>query len=134
MLSDPVPSDPVASPLGLTRSPIRAAWQVERQRQALTGAIAADGATQPVEEGAYSVLQYNAPYTVPWRRRNELAIVVTEFAAEDAAASEAGATPTEGDGVVSWYDAGQRLTSVAPVTSVTSVTSWFDSGLRLTGD
>jgi len=24
------------------------------------------------------VLQYNPPYTVPWRRRNEIAVVVSE--------------------------------------------------------
>ena len=62
------------------------ARQVERQREALIAAIEADGGTRPEEAGAFSVLQYNAPYTVPWRRRNELAIVVTEAAAGDTAA------------------------------------------------
>jgi len=77
--------------------------EVERQRAALAAAIEVDGTTVPVEQGGYSVLQYNAPYTVPWRRRNELAIVVNELG--KAAASEA----TEVAGVVSWYDAGVRL-------------------------
>merc|ERR1719424_1155206 len=47
--------------------------EVERQREALIAAIEADGGTRLEEAGAFSVLQYNAPYTVPWRRRNELA-------------------------------------------------------------
>ena len=68
--------------------------EVERQRAALAEALGANGAGVDVAaEGEYSVLQYNAPYTVPWRRRNELAVVVIERVAE----------------VVSWYDAGLRL-------------------------
>ena len=31
------------------------------------------------------MLQYNAPYAIPWRRRNELAIVVSEVVAEEEA-------------------------------------------------
>ena len=72
--------------------------EVARQRASLLDAIAADGGTAPLgaEEGAISssVLQYNAPYTVPWRRRNEIAIVVTAVEAAP---------------VVSWYDSGLRL-------------------------
>jgi len=90
--------------------------EVERQKAALLEAIAADGATRPVEEGAVSVLQYNSPFTLPWRRRNELAIVVTEEEAVEAAAAEeedveaTGEVASEGgEGVVSWYDAGVRL-------------------------
>ena len=57
---------------------------------------------------AYSVLQYNSPITIPWRRRNELALVVVESGAEDDAedGAEDGA---EGAPVVSWYDSGVRL-------------------------
>lgn len=98
--------------------------EVRRQRDALEAAIEADGGTAPVEAGAFSVLQYNAPYAIPWRRRNELAIVVSEVmagekaaSAGDAAAGDAEAAPAgeaagerEGrEGVSSWYDAGVRL-------------------------
>ena len=70
------------------------------------------------------MLQYNAPYAIPWRRRNELAIVVSEVmagekaaSAGDAAAGDAEAAPAgeaagerEGrEGVSSWYDTGVRL-------------------------
>ena len=73
--------------------------EVARQRASLLEAIAADGATAPLgaEEGgaiSSSVLQYNAPYTLPWRRRNEMVIVVTAVEAAP---------------VVSWYDSGLRL-------------------------
>jgi len=44
-----------------------------------------------------SILQYNSPLTVPWRRRNEVAVVVTE------------AAPATTPAVVSWYDTGMRL-------------------------
>lgn len=60
--------------------------EVERQRDALLTALkgiledpeAADalGTVRVVDPSAVSVLQYNAPYTIPWRRRNEIAIVV----------------------------------------------------------
>lgn len=73
--------------------------EAARQRAALLDSIAADGGIAPLrdDEGAISssVLQYNAPYTVPWRRRNEIAIVVTPV--EQAAP------------VASWYDSGLRL-------------------------
>jgi len=82
--------------------------EVVRQRDALVAAIEVDGSTRPVEDGSYSVLQYNAPYTVPWRRRNELAIVVSELGEEaEEVADEAAAS--DGAGVVSWYDSGVRL-------------------------
>ena len=70
--------------------------EVERQREALLAAIAADGAATPVDEKAVSVPQYNGPFTLPWRRRNEVALVVTIAdeteeapAAEDEAAEAA---------------------------------------------
>merc|ERR1719231_942345 len=73
--------------------------EVARQREVLLAAIAADGGTRPLDAGAYSVLQYNSPLTVPWRRRNELAIVV-EPVEDGGADGEA-----EAQDVVSWYDA-----------------------------
>ena len=49
---------------------------MQRQRALLLGAIEADGGVAPLDADAFSVLQYNSPLTVPWRRRNELAVVV----------------------------------------------------------
>jgi hypothetical protein len=54
--------------------------EVQRQKAALLEAIAADGSVVPVKESQVIVLQYNSPLTIPWRRRNEVAIVVTEKA------------------------------------------------------
>jgi hypothetical protein len=66
------------------------------------------------------VLQYNGPFTLPLRRRNEVAIVVTgdveaplteeeaaEAPIEEAAEEEAQAPKDET--VASWYDSGVRL-------------------------
>lgn len=72
--------------------------EVARQTDALRAALEADGSVAAVDERT-SVLQYNSPLTLPWRRRNEVAIVVRE-----ALDVEPDAT-----GVVSWYDAGERL-------------------------
>lgn len=54
------------------------AREVERQQERLLKALDADGFLVPKVEGQYSVLQYNPPYTLPWRRRNEIAIVVID--------------------------------------------------------
>lgn len=63
--------------------------EVERQREALSEALAASGAFQVVNSSEYSVLQYNPPYTLPWRRLNELALVVEEVLAEAEPGTEA---------------------------------------------
>jgi len=57
-----------------------------------------------------SVLQYNSPFTIPWRRRNEIAVVIEENW-EDAVVVEIGAFDTWSSRTVatSWYDAGLRL-------------------------
>lgn len=53
------------------------AGEVERQRTALAEVLASTWTDlRQVNASEYSVLQYNAPYTLPWRRLNELAIVV----------------------------------------------------------
>jgi len=57
--------------------------EVERQKAALLDALAIDGNYAPVDVRQVSVLQYNQPLAIPWRRRNEVAIVVTEWAAAD---------------------------------------------------
>lgn len=87
--------------------------EVARQKEALLDALAADGTVIAVDASALSVLQYNGPQTLPWRRRNEVALVVTEAAAEAAAEEAPVERPLtdedEADEVVSWYDAGVRL-------------------------
>ena len=92
-----------------------------------------------------ALLQYNPPYTIPWRRRNELAFVVVPR--EGGGGGEAPATvvaaPTaavdvaawrekcDTDGVVSFYDYGLRAnpeTDIAAVavtsTAAVDVASW----------
>jgi len=76
--------------------------EVARQKAALLEALAADGSFAPVDAEQVSVLQYNSPLTIPWRRRNEIAFVVAAVPAEDEAVPVA-------ESVVSWYDSGKRL-------------------------
>merc|ERR1719326_2412964 len=64
--------------------------EVLRQKAALLQALAADGSVAPVDESQAIVLQYNSPLTIPWRRRNEVAIVVTEKAAKSMDRTEVG--------------------------------------------
>ena len=78
--------------------------EVARQRVALLAALQADTQVAPLDDMAVSVLQYNAPYTVPWRRRNEVALVVQQVGGSESEGE--GATQ---DAVSSWYDAGVRL-------------------------
>ena len=47
--------------------------EVERQRAKLATIIAEEGLEA---DDGYTVLQYNAPYTVPWRRRNEIVVAL----------------------------------------------------------
>jgi len=59
-------------------SGIATTQEVERQREKLLASLQEEGSYAPVEDGQYSVLQYNPPYTLPWRRRNEIAVVVAK--------------------------------------------------------
>lgn len=84
------------------------AGEVARQEAALRAALA--GAGVAVAGDAAAVLEYNAPLTLPWRRRNELALVVAEgdrggAGAEDGALARWRARPS----ATSWFDAGVRL-------------------------
>merc|ERR1711939_731606 len=57
--------------------------EVSRQKVALLEALMADGTYTPVDDEQVSVLQYNSPFTIPWRRRNEVAIVVERVVVEE---------------------------------------------------
>jgi len=94
--------------------------ETERQREALLEALLADDYVVVTNPDEYSVLQYNSPFTIPWRRRNELAMGVEPSRADDSAEAEGEAATTTGSdsdadsasaGVISWFDAGIRLTS-----------------------
>jgi len=76
--------------------------EVRRQTAVLREAINNDGSLAPTDTAQVSVLQYNSPLTLPWRRRNEVAMVVSVKMAQ-----EGKAAPDER--VVSWYDSGVRL-------------------------
>jgi hypothetical protein len=64
--------------------------EIARQRTALLAALAEEGVARPVDDAEVITLQYNSPLTLPWRRRNELAVVVTmpEPPAEEESAEE----------------------------------------------
>lgn len=62
--------------------------EVERQRAALAELVAANPDLQQINASEYSVLQYNPPYTLPWRRLNELAVVVEAVEATSGGQSE----------------------------------------------
>jgi len=92
--------------------------EVARQQTALLDALAAAGVS-PVDATQITVLQYNSPLTVPWRRRNEVAIVVIDDtgvvdevdAADEVDADKVDAADDAGDAaaVTSWYDSGVRM-------------------------
>jgi hypothetical protein len=82
------PPTPDASSIGIEQVPKRlvavkafpgivTSEEVARQRTALLDALAKDGVAAPVDDAEVITLQYNSPLTLPWRRRNELAVVVT---------------------------------------------------------
>ena len=49
------------------------------------------------------MLQYNGPLTIPWRRRNEVAVVVSEAEEEEQEVEEEEAVEeVQAGGVVSW--------------------------------
>jgi len=51
--------------------------EVSRQKKSLLSSLSGEGVGLNVmNEEEISVLQYNSPFTIPWRRRNEIAIVV----------------------------------------------------------
>jgi len=64
--------------------------EVQRQLSALKAAISQDD-LEIDEYGGYSLLQYNPPYTLPWLRRNEIAVpvLVREGEAEGAGVAAA---------------------------------------------
>jgi len=50
--------------------------EVRDQYDILKNALSADGVYDAVKDGSYSLMQYNPPLTVPWRRSNEIGIHV----------------------------------------------------------
>jgi len=84
--------------------------EVKRQKQALLDALAADGSVVPMDEQV-SVLQYNGPLTLPWRRRNEMVVVVKDVERVEEVA--------------------QVIDEVEDSVGEVRVTSWYDSGVRL---
>ena len=87
--------------------------EVKRQKQALLDALAVDDSVVPMDEQV-SVLQYNGPLTLPWRRRNEIVVVVkdverVEELEERAQGVDEVGAGEQGEVVASWYDSGVRL-------------------------
>jgi len=79
--------------------------EVLRQTKALLEVLVEAGVTVEDEDGI-SVLQYNSPFTIPWRRRNEIAVVVEDSMVGDDDAPDAWKLRKA---AASWYDAGLRL-------------------------
>merc|ERR1719201_634307 len=50
--------------------------EIERQRSKLAEVLQAEGLA--AADDSYTVLQYNSPFTIPWRRRNELVVALSE--------------------------------------------------------
>ena len=48
--------------------------EIERQRSKLADVLQAEGLE--AADDSYTVLQYNSPFTIPWRRRNELVVAL----------------------------------------------------------
>jgi len=90
--------------------------EVVRQKQSLLSALRGAGVVG-LDEDEVSVLQYNSPLTIPWRRRNEIAIVVVDEERGDDA-KVAVVDEERGDVLEAWK---VRV----------SATSWFDAGVRL---
>ena len=53
--------------------------EIERQRSKLADVLKAEGLE--AADDSYTVLQYNSPFTIPWRRRNELVVALADAAA-----------------------------------------------------
>merc|ERR1711934_427300 len=51
-------------------------WEVREQHEIMRKALLAHGAYDIVKDGSYSLMQYNPPFTMPWRRSNEIGIHV----------------------------------------------------------
>lgn len=67
---------------------------IERQKKGLLESLADDGAFVPADEKQVSILQYNSVLTVPWKRRNEVAVPVTIDSSEGSS-SQPAASPVE---------------------------------------
>ena len=83
--------------------------EVERQKAALIKILNEAPGVKIFNEEKLTVLQYNSPITLPWRRRNEVALIV-ELEGGDAGDAEGVQNQWYSRTVaLSWYDAGIRL-------------------------
>lgn len=74
--------------LAVRRFPgIATAAEVKRQYAVLIASLAVTGIYEPAQVGVFSVMQYNPPHTVPFRRRNDIAMEVHYNAANAAKAN-----------------------------------------------
>jgi len=64
--------------------------EIERQTEALLRGLEKDGTFEVVSRSSVAVLQYNAPGTMPWRRKNEIGVPVVEKRAEQIDETEVG--------------------------------------------
>jgi len=82
--------------------------EVARQKAALLSAL--DGEVDVVNGEEVSVLQYNSPLTIPWRRRNEIAVVVEQSGGDDDVDERSAFEIWRNRTVAtSYYDAGVRM-------------------------
>jgi len=84
--------------------------EVLRQQTALLSVLEGSG-VNVLDGNKVSVLQYNSPFTIPWRRRNEIAVVVEEISTGDAGIDEISVFDAwnSRNEATSWYDVGVRL-------------------------
>jgi len=72
--------------------------EIQRQRTAMAEVLAVYATeVKQVNASEYSVLQYNPPYTLPWRRLNELAVVVEVAQGQDSVLEERSEVTTDAD-------------------------------------
>jgi len=87
--------------------------EITRQKESLLSVLEGAGVSV-ANPDEVSVLQYNSPLTLPWRRRNEIALVITE---EERAAVES-SDDSDDSALEQWK-------------ARSSATSWYDAGVRL---
>jgi len=83
--------------------------EISRQKESLLSALKEAGVSV-LNKDEVSLLQYNSPLTLPWRRRNELALIVEVDEADSGTVDDNELERWRSrQSVTSWYDAGVRL-------------------------